>query len=63
MQILLLLENVTETQLCGSYYFWKMQQKLSMQILLLVMENATEFLSMHIFIASGNGDEFLILGN
>jgi hypothetical protein len=39
-----------------------MQQKLSMQILVLVVENATEFLSMHIFIASGNGDEFLDFG-
>jgi hypothetical protein len=40
-----------------------MQQKLSMQVLLFVVENATEFLNMHFFIASGNGDEFLILGN
>lgn len=53
---------MTETQACRSYYFWKMQQKLSMQILVLVVENATEFLSMHIFIASGNGDEFLDFG-
>jgi hypothetical protein len=63
MWILLLLENVTETQVCRPYYFWKMQQKLSMQILLLVVENATEFLNMHFLIASGIGDEFLILEN